>query len=113
MWKFLHLAGGLESRQGTSDAPTQSSSGSPQVVHQFFPFALFTEDIRHLLEGADDVGVDLASRAHLFRSVSFLRPGFGGRDWMSLKRSCFLPWKILQLLGMRSRWNQKGQIYTL
>lgn len=57
---YLHLAKAGEVAGGDLMLPLDLRVDLSQVVHQLFLFALFTEDVGHLLlEGADDVGVDL------------------------------------------------------
>jgi hypothetical protein len=47
-----------------------------QVVHQLFLFALFTKHIGHLLlEGADDVGMDLWGKERWVSSLLGMHPG--------------------------------------
>lgn len=60
---YLHLPEAWEVSGGDLMLPLDLRVDLSQVVHQLFLFALFTEDVGHLLlEGADDVGVDLCRR---------------------------------------------------
>ena len=59
-WPYLHLAEVGEVAGGDLMLPLNLLVDLAQVVHQLFLLALLPKDIGHLLlEGADDVGVDL------------------------------------------------------
>lgn len=66
-----------------------------QVVHQLFLLALFPKDIGHLLlEGADDVGMDLREEAEGIRDLLGTLPSGS--------------WRLLVQVLCLSRGKQKG-----
>lgn len=78
---YLHLSEAGEVSSGDLMLPLDLRVDLSQVVHQLFLFALFTEDVGHLLlEGADDVGVDLCRQGWRRRQEQGLRLG-----WTTLK----------------------------
>lgn len=61
---YLHLTQAWEVARGDLVLPLDLLVDLSQVVHQLFLLALFPEDVGHLLlEGADDVGMDLREEA--------------------------------------------------